>query len=132
MSPKHPDVPYAHERCMAVREVLDLVGDKWSVLVVKVLSERPMRFNELRRSIDGISQRMLTLTLRGLERDGLVRRTVHPTVPPQVEYALTDLGRTLEAPIQGLAEWADENRAALQRARDRFDAAEAKRARKRA
>jgi DNA-binding HxlR family transcriptional regulator len=117
---------------MAVREVLNLVGDKWSVLVVSVLSHHPMRFNELRRSVDGISQRMLTLTLRGLERDGLVSRTVHPTVPPQVEYALTDLGRTLEEPIQGLAEWADKNRVAMQRARDRFDAAEARAARKRA
>lgn len=132
MSPKHPDVPYTHEGCMAVREVLNLVGDKWSVLVVSVLSHHPMRFNELRRSVDGISQRMLTLTLRGLERDGLVSRTVHPTVPPQVEYALTDLGRTLEEPIQGLAEWADKNRVAMQRARDRFDAAEARAARKRA
>ncbi len=117
---------------MAVREVLDLVGDKWSVLVVQTLSDGPVRFNELRRSIDGISQRMLTLTLRGLERDGLVSRTVHPTVPPQVEYALTDLGRTLRKPIQGLAEWADANRVALQQARDRFDAAQARAARKRA
>jgi len=117
---------------MAVREVLDLVGDKWSVLVVGALSGKPMRFNELRRSIEGISQRMLTLTLKGLERDGLVSRTVHPTVPPQVEYALTDLGRTLRKPIQGLAEWAASNRVALQQARDRFDAAQERSARKRA
>jgi DNA-binding HxlR family transcriptional regulator len=80
-----------------------------------------MRFNELRRSIDGISQRMLTLTLRGLERDGLVTRTVTPTTPPRVDYELTELGRTLIDPIMGLAEWAEKNRGAIQAARSRFD-----------
>jgi DNA-binding HxlR family transcriptional regulator len=80
-----------------------------------------MRFNELRRSIDGISQRMLALTLRGLERDGLVKRTVTPTTPPRVDYELTELGSTLIDPIMGLAEWAEKNRAAIQAARSRFD-----------
>jgi DNA-binding HxlR family transcriptional regulator len=119
MSPGHKNVP--HESCVAVREVLSLVGDKWSVLVVAMLGDGTKRFTELKRTIDGISQRMLTLTLRGLERDGLVTRTVHPTIPPKVEYALTKLGRTLLEPVQALAEWADGNRLEIQAARDRFD-----------
>lgn len=86
-----------------------------------VLKDGPMRFSELRRSIDGISQRMLTMTLRGLERDGLVRRTVTPTAPPRVDYELTELGRTLLDPIMSLADWADKNRAAIQAARERYD-----------
>jgi DNA-binding HxlR family transcriptional regulator len=92
------------------------------VLVVTLLRDRPRRFNELRRTIEGISQRMLTLTLRGLERDGLVTRTVHPTIPPRVEYALTRLGKTLLEPVLGLAAWAERHRTEIQRARDRFDA----------
>jgi DNA-binding HxlR family transcriptional regulator len=103
------------------REILALVGDKWSVYVVAVLSQGARRFSELRRTIDGISQRMLTLTLRGLERDGLVTRTVHPTVPPSVEYALTPLGRTLIPPIMWLVEWAEKNRARIRQAREKFD-----------
>jgi DNA-binding HxlR family transcriptional regulator len=109
-----------------VREVLHRVGDKWSVQIVALLGERTMRFSELRRSIEGISQRMLTLTLRGLERDGLVTRTVFPTIPPRVDYELTPLGETLLEPIQGLAEWAAEHRTSIQSARDVFDAANAK------
>jgi DNA-binding HxlR family transcriptional regulator len=105
-----------------VRDVLSRVGDKWSVLTVVLLQDGPRRFNELRRSIDGISQRMLTLTLRALERDGLVTRTVTPTTPPRVDYALTDLGRTLLGPITALAEWSEANREAIQRARELFDA----------
>lgn len=105
-----------------MREVLSRVGDKWSVLVVSLLGTGPQRFSELRRSIEGISQRMLTLTLRGLERDGLVTRTVHPTQPPSVEYALTSLGRTLLEPVHALATWALENRTSIQAARERFDA----------
>ncbi len=104
------------------REVLDRVGDKWSVYVVMVLSEGTRRFSELKRNIDGISQRMLTMTLRGLERDGLVTRTVHPTVPPAVEYALTSVGRTLLEPVRALAAWAEQNRARIEQARERFDA----------
>lgn len=109
------------ERCPAVREVLNRVGDKWSVQIVDLLGDGPMRFSELRRSIEGISQRMLTLTLRGLERDGLVTRTVFPEIPPRVDYELTRLGRTLLEPIQGLAEWAGKYRTNIQEARARFD-----------
>jgi DNA-binding HxlR family transcriptional regulator len=112
-----------HDRCPAVREVLDRVGDKWSVLVVGLLSEGPRRFSDLRRAIEGISQRMLTLTLRGLERDGLISRTVYPTIPPRVEYELTHLGRTLLEPILALATWADANRERIQTARTRYDKA---------
>ncbi|MGN6105916.1 MAG: winged helix-turn-helix transcriptional regulator [Kofleriaceae bacterium] len=101
--------------------MLNRIGDKWSVLIVANLGEGPLRFSELRRLIEGISQRMLTLTLRGLERDGLVTRTVYPEIPPRVEYELTSLGRTLLVPIQGLAEWAAEHRTSIQGARERFD-----------
>jgi DNA-binding HxlR family transcriptional regulator len=111
---------------MAVREVLTRVGDKWSVLVVVLLGDGSKRFSELRRMIEGISQRMLTLTLRGLERDGLVTRTVEPTIPPRVDYELTPLGRTLLEPVMGLAAWAEKNRVVLQAARDRYDAKAAK------
>jgi DNA-binding HxlR family transcriptional regulator len=119
MSPSHKNV--THNSCLAVREVLNRVGDKWSVLIVQLLADGPKRFSELRRMIEGISQRMLTLTLRGLERDGLVTRTVYPVVPARVEYELTDLGRTLRKPIQALAKWAQENREGIRLARDRFD-----------
>lgn len=119
MSPGHTEVP--HESCVAAREVLNRVGDKWSVLVVTLLGDGPRRFNELRRTIEGISQRMLTLTLRGLERDGLVTRTVHPTIPPRVDYELTSLGATLLTSVRALVEWATDHRVEIQRARDRFD-----------
>jgi DNA-binding HxlR family transcriptional regulator len=118
MSPGHRPVRPA--ACLA-REILDRVGDKWSVYIVAMLREQPRRFSELRRMIDGISQRMLTLTLRGLERDGLVTRTVHPTVPPSVEYALTTLGRTLIDPVLALVAWAEKNKGRIQQSRDRFD-----------
>src|ERR1700704_2556211 len=114
--------------CKAVSGVLARIGDKWSVLIVSRLGSRPLRFNELKREIGGISQRMLTLTLRGLERDGLVTRTVFPTIPPRVDYALTPLGRSLLEPVTALAMWADRNREDIQGARDQFDAA-AKKAR---
>jgi DNA-binding HxlR family transcriptional regulator len=104
-----------------MREVLARVGDKWSVFVVVYLGDGKMRFGELHRAIDGISQRMLTLTLRGLERDGLVMRTVHPTIPPRVDYELTTLGRTLLKPIQSLADWAEEHRVDVQGAQRRYD-----------
>ncbi|MFT3712140.1 MAG: helix-turn-helix domain-containing protein [Archangium sp.] len=107
--------------CMAVRDVLSLVGDKWSVLVVGILGNGTQRFSELKRSIEGISQRMLTLTLRGLERDGLVKRTVFPTVPPRVEYELTKLGRTLLGPVSALASWANENHEELTAARKKYE-----------
>jgi DNA-binding HxlR family transcriptional regulator len=107
--------------CKATREILDRVGDKWSVLVVVLLDDRALRFNELKRALEGISQRVLTTTLRGLERDGMVKRTVHPTNPPQVEYALTPLGRSLHEPVSVLAVWAQGHRAEVQGARDVFD-----------
>lgn len=105
-----------------VRDVLDRVGDTWSLLVIINLQKRPTRFNALRRSIEGISQRMLTVTLRSLERDGLVNRTVRPTTPPEVEYALTELGRSIAVPIGALGLWAAQNRGRLRAARDAFDA----------
>jgi DNA-binding HxlR family transcriptional regulator len=98
-------VPSADYDQCPVTEILRRVGDKWSVLVVVLLGQRPYRFNELHRSIDGISQRMLTRTLRGLETDGLVLRTVHPSVPPSVEYSLTPLGHSLLHPLSTLADW---------------------------
>jgi DNA-binding HxlR family transcriptional regulator len=107
--------------CRAIGEVLSRVGDKWSVLVVTRLGEGPLRFNELRRSIGGISQRMLTLTLRGLERDGLVTRTVFPTIPVRVDYALTPLGRDLLQPVSALGTWALRNQAKIAQARAQFD-----------
>src|SRR5262245_31273226 len=111
------------EDCRAVSEVLARVGDKWTVLVVSALGDGPKRFNELRRALGSISQRMLTLTLRALERDGLVTRTVFPTIPPRVDYELTNLGRSLLDPVSTLGLWARRNRAAIQTARARFDAA---------
>ena len=93
--------------CLATREILDRIGDKWSLYIVAMLANGPRRFNELKRSIDGISQRMLTLTLRGLERDGLVSRRVLPTTPVAVEYALTPLGETLIAPMAAIHAWAE-------------------------
>ena len=107
--------------CRAVSDVLARVGDKWSVLVVTRLGDGSLRFNELRRAIGGISQRMLTLTLRGLERDGLVTRTVFPTIPPRVDYELTDLGRGLSQPVIALGMWAKEHQAEIEAARARFD-----------
>src|SRR5215470_17516967 len=108
------------EDCRAVSEVLARVGDKWTVLVVSELGQGPKRFNEIRRGLGSISQRMLTLTLRALERDGLVTRTVHPTIPPRVDYELTELGRTLRTPLVAVAEWARANLAAIDRARKVF------------
>ncbi len=118
MKPSHTHLP---ADCRAVGDVLARVGDKWSVLVVTRLGEGPLRFNELRRSIGGISQRMLTLTLRGLERDGLVTRTVFPTIPPRVDYALTPLGRDLLTPVAALGAWAIRNQPKIARAREQFD-----------
>ena len=113
MKPEHirvpnlpsPPPPHSHEGgdCRAVASMLARVGDKWSVFVIMMLGEGPKRFNELKRMIGGISQRMLTLTLRGLERDGLITRTVFPTIPPRVDYELTDLGRGLAEPVAALA-----------------------------
>ena len=115
--------PHADPDCRAVSELLSRVGDKWTVLIVKTLETKPRRFNELKRLIGGISQRMLTFTLRGLERDGLVTRTVTPTIPPRVDYELTALGRSLQGPVQALGAWAFANLPAIQHARARFDGA---------
>lgn len=110
--------------CTMVSETLARIGDKWTVLVVELLCEGrgPVRFNEIRRAIHGISQRMLTLTLRSLERDGLVTRTVHPTVPPRVDYDLTQLGQSLRVPLVAVAEWVRANGASIHAARQVFDA----------
>jgi len=112
------------QSCEYARAILDRVGDKWTVLVVSMLSERRMRFTEIKRATTGISQRMLTMTLRALERDGLVTRTVHPTIPPRVDYELTDLGRTLIEPVNALLTWAVSHGEAIKSARRRYDAAE--------
>jgi len=118
MKPRHTNLP---NDCRVISDVLARIGDKWSVLVVTRLGDKPLRFNELRRSIGGISQRMLTLTLRGLERDGLITRTVFPTIPPRVDYALTSLGRDLLNPVSALGEWATRNQTKIARAREKFD-----------
>ena len=107
--------------CPKISRVLARVGEKWSVLIIIMLTERPRRFSELKRAIGGISQRMLTLCLRGLERDGLVKRTVYPVVPPKVEYELTPLGRSLREPVTELAKWAQSHIAELDAAREAFD-----------
>jgi DNA-binding HxlR family transcriptional regulator len=114
----------AAEQC-PVRDVLDRLGDAWSYLVVLRLTSGPQRFNALRRAVDGISQRMLTVTLRSLERDGLVKRTVFPTTPPQVEYALTELGHSLAEPMAALTRWASSHHDAIRAARATHDAGQA-------
>jgi DNA-binding HxlR family transcriptional regulator len=113
------------EDCRAVSEILQRVGDKWTVLVVGKLGRGPMRFNELRTAVGGISQKMLTTTLRGLERDGFVTRTVFPTIPPRVDYELTELGRELLVPVNALGDWARRNTTRVNEARARFDASAA-------
>ncbi|GAA0553375.1 winged helix-turn-helix transcriptional regulator [Actinomadura livida] len=105
-----------------VRQILDRIADKWSLLVIALLDQRSLRFTELRRRIDGISQRMLARTLRHLERDGLVSRTVHPTVPPRVDYALTPMGATLHETIRSLVAWTEEHQNAIAAARAAYDA----------
>jgi DNA-binding HxlR family transcriptional regulator len=127
MKPEHTRVPVlppnAHldSDCRGAASVLARVGDKWSVFVIMLLGGGPRRFNEIKRMVGGISQRMLTLTLRGLERDGLVTRTVFPTIPPRVDYELTDLGRGLSQPVIALGTWAMEHLTEIQDARARFD-----------
>ena len=127
MKPENSKVPAfaprpdpQHADCRGVASVLARVGDKWSVFVIMMLFDGPKRFNEIKRLIDGISQRMLTLTLRGLERDGLVTRTIFPTIPPRVDYELTDLGRGLSQPVIALGEWAKAHQTEIETARARF------------
>ena len=110
--------------CKNVAPVLNRVGDKWSMMIVMMLSDGPMRFSELKRAIDGISQRMLTLSLRGLERDGLVSRHVTPSIPPRVDYELTELGISLREPVKALGDWAIEHIGCIRAAQERFDAAQ--------
>ena len=117
-----PGITHGTSDCHSVSDVLSRIGDKWTVYVVGHLSGGSMRFNEIRRGIGWISQRMLTLTLRGLERDGLVTRTVYPTIPPRVDYELTELGQTLIAPLLPIGDWALKNRDAVEKARQAFDA----------
>ena len=119
MKPRHMHLT---NDCRAVSDVLQRVGDKWTVLLVSQLGAGTMRFNELRNIIGGISQKMLTTTLRSLERDGFVTRTVFPTIPPRVDYELTDLGRELLIPVQALGDWALKNIDKVNAARERFDA----------
>lgn len=111
--PGHPDC--------GIRDVLDRVGDKWSVLVIVELANGTRRFRQLQRAIDGISQRMLILTVRRLERDGLVLRTVYPTVPAQVDYQLTETGASLTHLVKALADWSLEHRAGIAQARESYD-----------
>ncbi len=109
--------------CRTISTLLSRIGDKWTVLVVSTLGDGPRRFNELRREIPSVSQRMLTLTLRSLERDGLVSRTVTPTIPPRVDYALTELGHSLLKPVTALSDWALANVETIHAAQARFDSA---------
>jgi DNA-binding HxlR family transcriptional regulator len=122
MCPRNAGVPDPRSgTCVMAREVLDRVGDKWSVLVIALLGQRMHRFTELKKQIEGISQRMLTLTLRQLERDGLVSRTVHATVPPRVDYALTPLGETVLEPLEAFRTWAEAHGTDVANARRRYD-----------
>jgi DNA-binding HxlR family transcriptional regulator len=132
LSPSHTQVTTAHRQpapapahlpgaCAAVSSILARIGDKWTVLIVMNLAAGPRRFNDIKRTIGGISQRMLTLTLRGLERDGLVTRTMFPTIPPRVDYELTDLGHSLRVPIEALGDWAFKHIPTIERARAAFD-----------
>lgn len=114
-------IEHGHEDCRAVGEILDRIGDKWTIMVVGALSQGPLRFNAIMRTIGGVSHRMLTLTLRGLERDGLVTRTAYATIPPKVEYELTKLGRSLIEPLRVLGTWAMQNRPTMEKARAKFD-----------
>ena len=107
--------------CGKISQILSRVGDKWTVLVVMMLVDRPRRFNEIKRMVGGISQRMLTLTLRGLERDGMVTRTVTPSIPPRVDYELTELGFSLAEPVMALGAWARANLTRIDAAREAFD-----------
>jgi DNA-binding HxlR family transcriptional regulator len=117
-----PPVRRETAACLKVTQVLGRIGDKWTVLVIIMLHERGYRFNELKRGIDGISQRMLTLTLRNMERDGLVTRTVTPSIPPRVDYELTDVGTSLAGPVKILGEWAFENLKQIAAAQASYDA----------
>jgi DNA-binding HxlR family transcriptional regulator len=122
MSQSKPHVTIIdHSNCRKVSKILARIGEKWSVLIIMMLSNGRLRFSDLKRMIDGISQRMLTLCLRGLERDGLVKRTIYPVVPPRVEYELTPLGHSLCEPVTALGAWAHDHIAEIDAARAAFD-----------
>ena len=116
-----PSTLHRTEPCRRISEILSRVGDKWSLLVITQLGDGALRFTEIKRRLGSISQKMLTTTLRGLERDGFVSRAVFPTVPPRVEYELTALGRDLLTPVRGLSDWALANAERIERARKRYD-----------
>ena len=130
LSLRHIDVPapdpgkHDSSACRRVTPVLNRVGDKWSMQIVMALSHGSRRFSELKREIDGVSQRMLTLSLRGLERDGLISRHVTPTIPPRVDYELTELGISLRDPVKALGAWANEHIDCIRAAQARFDSAQ--------
>ncbi|MEK7456339.1 MAG: helix-turn-helix domain-containing protein [Pseudomonadota bacterium] len=121
-----PASPGLHADCRQVNDFLSVVGEKWTVIILITLRAAPLRFNEIRRSIDGISQQMLTRALKSLERDGMVTRTVHPTVPPQVEYALSGLGHSLARPVMELGAWAQGHLGEIEANRMRYDASRAR------
>ena len=118
------------EAGMSMADLLGRVGGKWTIFVIIMLSEGPKRFSELKRDIEGISQKVLTSTLRDLEKDGFVTRKVTPSIPPRVDYALTDLGRDLQGPLMALSNWAVINRSRVQSAREAFEARQAEEPRK--
>jgi DNA-binding HxlR family transcriptional regulator len=128
MSPrsKNEFVMCDESNCAPIREILDRVGDKWSLYIIATLHGGALRFNEIKREVDGISQRMLTLTLRSLERDGLLTRTVSSSTPLRVDYELTTMGHSLRAPIVGLISWAIGNRSSMEKARAAYDRSAAK------
>jgi DNA-binding HxlR family transcriptional regulator len=120
MKPVNPDI---HHDCRPVGEILNQIGGKWTVLIINLLSDGPRRFSEIRRMVGGISQKVLTATLRELEMDGFVTRTVTPSIPPRVDYELTELGRDLQKPLDLLGKWAVDNRPKVLAARERYFAA---------
>lgn len=120
-TPTPSTLPGTSNECRRVNGVLSFFGDKWTLMAVMVLRERPRRFNDMKRAIGGISQQMLTRTLRSLERDGMITRTVYPTVPPQVEYALTALGNSLSEPVNRLGQWAHAHLDEIESSRQRYD-----------
>jgi DNA-binding HxlR family transcriptional regulator len=113
--------PLSPSECRRVGQVLSRVGDKWTVLIINELGDGPRRFNELKRQVEGVSQRMLTLTLKNLERDGLVSRAVTASVPPRVDYALTPLGRSMLEPVRALGQWAQAHIPQMDAARADYD-----------
>jgi DNA-binding HxlR family transcriptional regulator len=123
--PSPPDQPGTFPACREVNQMLGRMGDKWTIMTITMLVQQPRRFNELKRMIGGISQQMLTRTLRSLENDGLVSRKVRPTIPPQVEYSLTPLGLSLAQPLMELSTWVVDNMRAIQNHRDRIGASPA-------